>query len=152
MFSEEAMIKMANGSQKNIDDIRVNDLILNKLNQPVIVNRVHKYTARESVGIQLNNGTGVFYCDPNVRVLCHNIGLNGNSTSDFINISDVHTYSGISSKLKSSMKMFSPESDVSITTYDDPVSPHIKDLYCIHTSDSSQTFYVNKIIVLSNDN
>jgi hypothetical protein len=146
MFSEEATISMANGSQKNIDKIRVNDIILNKLNHPVTVNKIQKYTAHASVGIQLNNGTGVFYCDPNVNVLCHNIALNGNSTSEFNSISSVHTFSGTSSKLKSSSKMFSPESDVSITTYDDPVTPHIKDLYCIGTSDSSQTFYVNKII------
>jgi hypothetical protein len=146
MFSEEAIISMANGSQKHIDKIKVNDVVLNKLNQPVSVNKIEKYTAHASVGIQLNNGTGVFYCDPSVKVLCHNIALNGNSTSDFYSISDVHTYSGTSSRLKSSSKMFSPESDVSITTYDDPTPPHIKDLYCIHTSDSTQTFYVNKII------
>ena len=146
MFSEEATISMVDGTQKNINNIKVNDLILNKLNIPVRVYQINKYTERNSVGIQLNNGTGVFYCDPNVKVLCHNIALNGTNMSDFISISDVHNYTGSSSALKSSSKVFSPESNVSITTYDDPVSPHIKDLYCIHTSDSNQTFYVNKII------
>lgn len=152
MFSEEARISMANGTQKNIDKIKVNDLILNKLNLAVSVNRVHKYTAHGTVGIQLNNGTGVFYCDPDVKVLCHNIASNGNNISKFCTISSVHTYSGTSSKLKSSSKIFSPESDVSITTYDDPTPLHIKDVYCIHTSDSTQTFYVNKILVLCDDN
>jgi len=146
MFSEEATISMADGTQKNIDKIKVNDLILNKLNIPVKVYQINKYTDHNSVGIQLNNGTGVFYCDNRVKVLCHNIDLNGSSMSNFISISDVHNYTGTSSKLKSSSKVFSPMSDVSITTYDDPVSPHVKDLYCIHTSDSTQTFYVNKII------
>jgi hypothetical protein len=147
MFSEEATISMADGTQKHIDKIKKNDIILNKLNLPVTVNQIEKYTGHTSVGIQLNNGTGVFYCDPNVKVLCHNIASNGNNISDFCTISSVQTYSGASSKLKSSSKVFSPESDVSITTYDDPSPPHIKDLYCIHTSDSTQTFYVNKIIV-----
>jgi len=151
MFSEEASISMADGTQKRINKIKVNDLILNKLNIPVKVNSIHKLEARNSVGIQLNNGTGVFYCDPDVKVLCHNIASNGNVISDFCTISSVHNYSGASSKLKSSSKAFSPESDVSITTYDDPVSPHIKDLYCINTSDSSQTLYVNKIIALCKD-
>lgn len=146
MFSEEATISMADGTQKHIDKIKINDVILNKLNLPVTVHQIEKHTGYASVGIQLNNGTGVFYCDPNVKVLCHNIELNGNNVSDFFTISSIHTYSGSSSKLKSSSKVFSPESDVSITTYDDPTPPHIKDLYCIHSSDSTQTFYVNKII------
>lgn len=149
MFSEEATISMPDGTQKTIDKIKVNDLILNKFNIPVRVHSIHKAEDHNSVGIQLNNGTGVFYCASDAKVLCHNIASNGTNISEFITISESHNYSGTSSKLKSSSKFFSPESDVSITTYDDPVSPHIKDLYCIHTSDSKQTFYVNKIIVSS---
>lgn len=151
MFSEEATISMADGTQKHIDKIKVNDLILNKFDIPVRVNSIHKEEDHNSVGIQLNNGTGVFYCASDVKVLCHNIASNGTTISDFITISEVHNYTGTSSKLKSSSKVFSPESDVSITTYDDPVSPHIKDLYCIHTSDAKQTFYVNKIIASCED-
>lgn len=151
MFSEEATISMADGTQKTIDKIKVNDLILNKFNIPVRIHSIHKFEAHNSVGIQLNNGTGVFYCASDVKVLCHNIAANGTNMSDFITISDVHNYTGASSKLKSSPKVFSPESDVSITTYDDAVSPHIKDLYCIHTSDSKQSFYVNKIIASCED-
>ena len=152
MFSEEATVRMADGTQKNIKRIKINDKILNKLNIPVAVSRVHKFVGHTCVGIQLNNGTGVFYCSPNVKVLCHNVALDGSNIADFCTISSSHNYAGTSSKLKSSSKVFSPESDVSITTYDDQSPPHTKDLYCIHTSDSTQTFYINKIIVLCEDN
>lgn len=151
MFSEEAIVNMADGTFKQINNIKVNDVILNKFNLPVTVHQVHEYLASTSVGIQLNNGTGVFYCNPNAKVLCHNTNQNGNSIVSFNTISSVHNYNGASSKLKSSSKVFSPGSDVSITTYDDPTPPHIKDLYCIHTSDSSQTFFINKIITSCED-
>lgn len=151
MFSAEATVSMADGTQKHINNIKINDVILNKLNLPIKVNRIVVSVGHISVGVQLNNGTGVFYCDPDVKVLCHNVASDGSSMSNFNTISSVHTYSGISSKLKSSSKVFSPESDVSITTYDDPTPSYTKDLYCVFTSDSSQTFHVNKVIVSCED-
>lgn len=146
MFSSETMISMTDGSKKPISTIRVNDSILDKLNLPMKVTEVNKYLNHEAVGIQLNNGTGVFYCDRDVKFLCHNVNNNGTSTVGYSSINNIHTFSGSSSRLKSSPKVFSPESDVSITTYDDPTPSHTKDLYCIHTNDGTYAFYVNGVI------
>lgn len=143
MFSQEATISMADGTQQMINNIRVNDIILNKLNVPVKVDRIHIYPSHLCVGVQLNNGTGVFYCDPNVKVLCHNTENNGSTIIDFRTISSVIS---TGSTLKSSSKVFSPNSNVSIITYND--NNYVKDLYCIHISDSTQAFYINKVIVL----
>ena len=148
MFSSDTIVSMANGTFKNINHITVNDMILDKLNTSVRVVRTSVHPEHICVGIQLNNGTGVFYCDPNVKFLCHNILNNGNVVSQYSSISSINEFSGISSKLKSSSKVFSNQSDVSITTYNDPTDHIKKDLYCLYTNDGTQTFYVNKVITM----
>lgn len=150
MFSAETMITMGDSTSKNINLIRVNDIIVNKLLKAVKVTYTHTVTAQPAVGIQLNNGSGVFYCDSSVKFLCHNVATSGSHLSDCSSIENIHNYTGTSSYLKSSSIMFGSDSDISITTYDDPVSPHIKTLYCIHTNDPTQTFFANKVIVMCN--
>ena len=148
MFSAETMITMGDSSYKHINLIKVNDIIVNKLLKAVKVTQIHKIIAQAAVGIQLNNGTGVFYCDSSSKFLCHNIETNNSHVSDYTTIEDLHNFSGHSAYLKSSPIMFGSDTDVSITTYDDPTPPHIKDLYCLHTNDQTQTFYANKVITL----
>ena len=76
---------------------------------------------------------------------CHFTHNDGSHISNYCTINE--TLSG-NAKFKNSAKMFSPESDIDIINYD--ATNVLKDLYCIHTDDSSTTYFANDIIVKCN--
>ena len=142
MFSEEALISMADGSIKHINTLKPGDLIINKLSKPVKVRKLTSHTANV-VTLQLNNGTGVFYVEPNAQFLCHHI-TNAEHTCHFDILADIHVHGGY---LKNSMKVFSPESDVSISNYDASNVSLTKTVYCIESiGDSTNSYIVNGVI------
>jgi hypothetical protein len=143
MYSAEALISMANGSFKNINNVRVGDKIYNKLSRPVNVTRIHKIDNAPVVEIQLNNGTGVFYSSPSSKIFCHHVHIDGKHHTEYCSIASAYTDGA---KLKNSLKILSPNSDVIFTTYDDSNTSLTKTVYCIHTIDSSRSFFVNKVI------
>lgn len=143
MYSAETLISMADGTFKTINNIRVGDKVYNKLFKPVEVSRVHSSDNTPVVEVQLNNGTGVFYTSPESKIFCHHVHNDGSHHTEYCSISDAHLEGA---KLKNSLKILSPESDVIFTTYDDSNVSLTKTTYCIHTLESSRTFLVNKII------
>ena len=144
MFSAESMISMADGSTKHINLIAINDTIYNKLLEPVKVDRLHNIQNYTVSSVLLNNGTGVFYCAPSAMFLAHTSHTNGNHISDYLPISEAYS---LGSKLKSNGRIFSPESDITISTYEASTP---KTVYYIHTLDIDQTFIVNGVIVKCN--
>ena len=147
MFSEECIVPLADGSTKSISAIVPGDLIINKLLKVVKVRAVTSTTGN-AVAVQLNNGTGVFYTDPTARFLCHYI--NGDShTSHWDSISTINTHQGW---VKSSMKIFSPETNVSISSYDASNTSLTKTLYTIQNlNDNTNSYFVNGVIVSCTD-
>jgi hypothetical protein len=143
MYSKETVIYMADGTYKNIDNIRVGDKIYNKLLRPVIISRITKTDNTPVVEIQLNNGTGVFYASPSSKVCCHVRNPDGRNKVEYCSISTVYSEDG---KLKNSMKILSNESDVNFTTYDDSNHSLTKTTYSIYTLDSTNSFFINNII------
>jgi hypothetical protein len=142
MFSGDTMVDLANGRKKKISEITRTDMILNKLNKPVRVRRINIFPNTSSVKIQLDNGTSEFYCSPSSIVYARYINGQGVHTVEFANIADVHNYNG---KIKSSLKMFSPESDISILTYTEETEPQT--LYSLEVMDPTRSYYVNGMIV-----
>lgn len=144
MLSPETLISMASGEKKHINLITKGEMIMNKLNRPVRVTRIVSHINHSAVCVQLDNGTSLFYTTPNLIVLAHSIN-NGAHVGEYITISNANKQD---SKLKNSIKSFSPESDIGITTYDDSDMKLYKTLYCISIADSTQSFYANGIIVM----
>lgn len=145
MLSTEAQILMSNGTTKSISSIKVGDLIINKLNNSVKVITTHICT-ENSVAVQFNNGTGIFYCSPTTLFLNHTTLTNGSHTSNYCTINNALSDNV---KLKNSAKIFSPESDIEIINYDN--TNVIKELYCIHTNESSMSYFANGVIVKCNE-
>lgn len=144
MFSEEALIKMASGENKSIKLIKVNDIVMNNRNLPVkilAIDQVHD--AHDAITLQINNGSGVFYCSPNTKFNYHDTLVDNSHSSGYDIIANIVAKNN--AFLKSSLKTFSSDSDIDILTYDSNVVP--KNLYCFHTNDSSYTFFINGIIV-----
>jgi hypothetical protein len=143
MFSEETLIEMADGKLKHINTIKPGDLIINKLRNPIRVRKLEVFPNTLVVAVQLNNGTGVFYTAPNTKFLCHHI-IENQHVSHFDTIQNIHTDGGY---LKSSMKFFSPESDVSISNYDSSNATLTKTVYCIEPiGDSTNSYIINGVI------
>jgi hypothetical protein len=145
MFSQEALVYMADGSKRNINSLRVGEMILNKFRNPVKVNRVIKKDNVPAIAVQLDNGTGLFYTTIDTLVLCH-YGTDGSYVSKFDTIEEVHLRNG---QLKNSIKVFSPESDVEISNYDTSNSTLTKTMYNIQTIDSTNSYFMNGVIVKS---
>ena len=145
MFSGDSKIRMASNNDRNISSIVVGDLIMNKFNKIVKVIAVHSYAAHDSVAVQLNNGSNVFYFSPDTVFMCHHVLNNGSHESHNCIMSEINDNDA---KLKSSGKIFSNESDIEIVTYDPTNVPNT--LYCIHTNDNTNTFFINNIIVSGN--
>ena len=143
MFNEAAMVSMSNGQKKNINLIRPGEYILNKFKHPTKVIRIHQVKDQNVIEIQLDNGTNKFSMTPDTRVFSHFSTQDGVHSTSYCSISTAHEKDGF---LKKSIRPFSPESDVKITSYTE--SAITEDVYCLHTSDSSQSFMVNDIIVL----
>lgn len=144
MFSEEALIKMASGVNKSVKLIKVNDIVMNNRNLPVKIIAVNKAAvAHDAITIQINNGSGVFYCSPSTKFNYHDTLVNNSHSSGYDTIANIVAKNN--AFLKSSLKIFSSDSDIDILTYNAVVVP--KDLYCFRTNDSSYTFFINGIIV-----
>lgn len=144
MFSEDALISMANGTFKPISSIVKGDGILNKFKETTRVLNVNTYNNKECVRVQLNNGTNSFYTSPDSIVFCYYRTPDTTLKSEYCHISHVHEVNGF---IKSDLKIFSPDSDVSIESY---VTSEPTTLYSLYTSDNSQSYLVNKIIVSNN--
>lgn len=145
MFSSETFVEMADGSKKAINIIRQGDMVMNKFKKPSKVRKVLKFPNTITISIQLNNGTGVFYTTSTTEALCTHI-MNNQHKISFCPFSMIHNGNGCA---KSSMRSFSPESNVLISNYDDATQT-IKDLYQLEISDSTKSFFANGIIVKSN--
>lgn len=146
MFSEETLINMSDGTKKQINLINVGDKIMNKNLKPVTVSRVHMNTNQQIVSMLLDNGTSLFHCAPTTLFLSHTVNTNNHTTSS-LPINTIHSNGSL---LKKSNKLLANESDVSISTYDD-TNHTLKDVYCIHTIDPTQSFFVNDVITSCND-
>ena len=144
MFSAETLITMADGTVKHINLIQQNDFILNKLRKPVQVKRINKIPNAQVVEVQLNNGTGAFFCTPNSIVYCHHTTNDGSHRTQHCSISDA---ASDDAKLKNSISLFSPESDVSITSFNDSNPDLKKDVYSLYAIDETKSFFANGIII-----
>lgn len=145
MFSADCLISMANGTFKPITSIVRGDVILNKFKTPTKVLRIHTHNNTPSIRIQLNNGTNSFHLSPNSIFFCYYRTSTNTLTSEYCTISKIHETNGY---LKSDLKIFSPESDTNIDSYvDSYVSSEPITLYSLQTSDNSQSYLANKVIV-----
>jgi len=147
MFSKEALIYMANGTYKSVSEVKTGEYIMNKLYAPTKVIRVHKLINKNVIEMQLHNGTKPFFCSPEIIVYCHHTTPDGKHHTEYTCLNEVYANK---SKLKSSIKPFSPNTDVDILTYNNTNPELTKDLYCIHTIDPTGSFIVNGIIALVN--
>lgn len=141
MFSGESIITMANGTFKPITSILKGDMILNKFKVPTKVLKIEVYENESCVRMQLNNGTTSFNISTGTILFCYYRTQASTLVSKYCAISTIHENNG---HLKSDLKIFSPDSDVDIDTYEnaEPTT-----LYELHTSDNSQSYLVNKVIV-----
>ena len=142
MFSANALVLMANGSKKQLSTIRRGDIVLNKLRQPMRVMRIHTFPNSPAVKITLDNGTPEFSCGLSAQVYARYINDQGIHTVEFMSIEDAHAKNA---KLKSTIKMFSPESDVSILSY--TPEPENITLYSLELNDVTRSYFVNDTIV-----
>lgn len=141
MFSEEALISMANGTFKPIKSIVRGDLILNKFGKKTSVLALKEHQNESTIRIQLDNGTGTFYMSPNTIVLGYYRTPELTLKSEYAMISQIKENGGF---LKSDLKIFSPDSDVKIEVYD---IGQAQTLYSLTTSDNSKSYKVNKVII-----
>lgn len=148
MFTKGTLIKMTDGSHKDISLINNSDYILNKFNQSVKVSKVHVIYNQPVIEILLDNDSQPFYTSINTLFLYRKIEDNLHE-SGYISILDICNNNNII-KLKNSMKIFSSETDVTIEkcNLNDNL---IKDTYCLHTNDSTFTFFANNCIVCCNN-
>lgn len=144
MFSPESIITMGNGTMKNINNVKRGEFIMNKMSKPVRIDNITN-SDMNVVVIQLNNGSGVFYASPNAEFLSHKINTNGSHLLEKCSINEINTNRCM---LKSSLKLFSTDSDISLTTYDNSDPNLTKMCYTITTLDNTNSFFVNGVIVL----
>jgi len=144
MFSADCLISMANGTHKPITSILKGDIIFNKFKVPTKVIKIHTHENQQSIRVQLNNGTNSFHTSPNTIVFCYYRIPNTTLKSEYCAISKVKENNGY---IKSDLKIFSPESDVNFDYY---VIAKPSTLYSLDTSDNSQSYLVNKVIVSNN--
>lgn len=142
MFGEGALVKMADGNYKDISLIASGDYILNKFNHSIKVDRVHIKKNQIVAEVILDNDALPFYVIPTAVFLYRNVNNNGDHNSGYSFISTINYNK---SKLKSSMKIFSPESDVTIEKYTE--YNNTMDIYCLHVNESTYSFIVNNCIV-----
>lgn len=141
MFSEEAMVNMADGTFKSISLIKPRDYIFNKLKNPIKVDRIIKTSQQIVQKIHLDNGTDPFYITSDTLFLC--IYNNGSFTSEYANIETIQKFNG---KLKSSLKIFSKESDTTILEYNTDLIR--KDVYTLELldPDNTESYYICNVI------
>lgn len=148
MFSSESVVKMSNGTFKNINNVNRGEFIMNKMNKPV---RVDSITSKElhAVGIQLSNGSNVFYATPDSKFMSHTLNNDGSHSLEKSTIFQIHTKGCM---LKNSLKLFSNETNVTLSTYDDSDPTLTKTLYSISTLDNTLSYFVNGVIVFCDSN
>ena len=137
MFSEESLISMGNGSFKSISELRQYDFIYNKFKNPVKINTIEKVFQQNVLKVILSNT--FFYTTPETLFLCVYNTENG-FVSKYLDIISIQSVNG---KLKSSLKIFSNESDTEIINV---IDNYIKDVYKLTTLDSDTNYFVNGII------
>lgn len=142
MFGKGALIKMANGEYKDISLIVVGDYILNKFNHSIKVNRIHIKSEQTVVEVILDNDALPFYVIPTTTFLYRNVNDIGDHDSGYAFISTIYKNE---CKLKSSMKVFSPQSDVTIEQYTEYIGT--MDTYCLHVNETTYSFIANNCIV-----
>lgn len=148
MFSEDTLVNMANNTLKPIKLLKVNDIIINKFKKPVKISKIHILKQQPAVEVQLENISTPFNCSPLTKFASHHV-LHDNSHSSYTDsIINIYNSSAVNSRLKNSMVMFSYSSDVAITLFEE--NPILLDLYCIHTNDPSQSFFINDVITFCN--
>jgi hypothetical protein len=143
MFSEEAQVWMANGRGKNINQIQAGEWVLNKILKPVRVQRVITFQSAPAVNIEFDNGKGAFYASPDTKVFIAWLDDDGGH-SQYSTISEAHT---MGAHVKSSLKSFSPESNVDFANYDD--QSETKTLYALETVDQTHSYMVMGVITVS---
>jgi hypothetical protein len=141
MFSEDALVSMANGTFKSIKLLVRGDIILNKFGKKTTVLSVKTHQVENSIRVQLDNGTGTFYMSPDTIVLGYYRTPELTLKSEYAPISQIKANNGF---LKSDLKIFSPDSDCKIELYE---IAQQQTLYSLTTSDNSKSYKVNKIIV-----
>lgn len=141
MFSEEALVSMANGTFKPINTIVRGEEILNKFGKRTTVLHLKTHPNEECVRVQLDNGTDTFYVSPNTIFLGYYRTPDLRLKSEYSPISIIHENNGY---LKSDLKIFSPDSDIGIESY---IASEPKTLYSLVTIDSSRSYKINKAIV-----
>ena len=141
MFSEEAMVNMADGTVKSISLIVARDYILDKFNNPVKVTRLIKTIQQVVQMVQLNNNTDPFYITSDTLFLCVYVYNNGiNITSEYTTMDIIQKFNG---QLKSSLKVFSKESNASILMYNTDLIR--KDVYTLELQNSDSYLVCNII-------
>ena len=143
MFSEEAMVNMADGTMKSISDVKARDYVLNKFKNPVKVERNIK-TIQQVVRYLTLDNNEPFYITPDTLFLC--VYNNGSFTSEYTDIDTIQKFNG---KLKNSLKIFSQESDVNIIEYTTDLIR--KDVYSLELLDPDNTssYFVWNVIISS---
>lgn len=144
MFSEECFVQMIDGTKKQIKSLNINNFILNKSNKPTKIKHIVKTISNDYIKIQLDNQKEPFYTSHDTKFLCH-FYQNNQHFSYFASITDVIKYDAF---LKSSDKIFSPQSDVKIISYEF-IKNSEKTFYTLYTSDNTKGFFLNNIIVTS---
>ena len=142
MFSEETMINMADGTMKMIKDVKARDYVLNKLKNPVKVERNIKTAQQVVRKIIIDNGSDPFYITEDTLFLC--VYNNGSFTSKYANMDTIQKFNG---KLKTSLKIFSQESNINVLEY----TPDLirKDVYSLELLDQDNTssYFVCNVII-----
>jgi hypothetical protein len=141
MFSEDALVSMANGTFKSIKLLVRGDVILNKFGKKTVVLSVKTHQNENTIRVQLDNGTGTFYMSPDTIVLGYYRTPELTLKSEYVPISQIKNNNGF---LKSDLKIFSPDSDSKIELYE---IAQPQTLYSLITSDNSKSYKVNKVIV-----
>lgn len=77
MFSQELVVKMADGSTKNSNQIVIGDYILDTFRKPALVTNIITSTNSTSYSVSLSNSNGNFYVLPTQKIRV-NLTTNGN--------------------------------------------------------------------------
>jgi hypothetical protein len=142
MFSGDVQVTLSNGSKKSIKDVTKYDIVLNKMYKPVKVKKLNVYTVNQSIEIELDNETDPFHASENTLMYCRYINAQGIHISEFCPLKNVQLFHG---NLKSTIRNFSPESDVHIVNYNVVDGEQI--LYSIETMDTMRSYIANGIVI-----
>lgn len=142
-FSQEATVKMADGSWKNINLIKVGDYVLTKHGSSVRVMANYKQTAQDCVSFERGGSVTTIYCTPDQKFeSCYtttgNKFVHGYFTPAQIDARDAY--------LKNSKHIFGTENNVAFNNYNGTVVS--KDVWSLDVSDSTKSFLVNTVLAI----